>query len=406
MNHQELKDHLPLYVLGGLDSETIHVVELHLAEPCESCAAELQEWQELVGLIPLGLAPAGPTDSVKARLMERVRQDLGAKVIPLRPRRKWTTWVTVPLAAAAVALVLIGAQRYQNLVTLLAQARQQLTEQDAQVQQLTAQLREQQTAATLLAQARQQLTEQETQVQQLTAQLHEQQTVAAEKTQLVAKLETTLAEQQTALAEQRRLMSLREQELTQLRNIQTGGQEAIAVYERQIATLKGELARQHESVARNERELQELRTSLEQQRAAVAASTQKTAQLREALARQRGVIEVLTSPGLRVGYLQRARRGLSSQGHVLWNTNRKPWLFYAFGMPQPPAGKEYQVWFMTEREGPVSAGVFAPDANGTGVVMAEPPSRLFGQITAAAVTLEPAGGLPKPSGEMYLRGSL
>jgi hypothetical protein len=27
-------------------------------------------------------------------------------------------------------------------------------------------------------------------------------------------------------------------------------------------------------------------------------------------------------------------------------------------------------------------------------------------VKAAAVTLEPAGGLQKPSGEMYLRGSL
>ncbi|MGE0684421.1 MAG: anti-sigma factor [Candidatus Binatia bacterium] len=44
--------------------------------------------------------------------------------------------------------------------------------------------------------------------------------------------------------------------------------------------------------------------------------------------------------------------------------------------------------------------------NGAGVVVAKPPSKLFGKIKAAAVTLEPAGGLPKPSGEMYLRGSL
>lgn len=42
--------------------------------------------------------------------------------------------------------------------------------------------------------------------------------------------------------------------------------------------------------------------------------------------------------------------------------------------------------------------------------MGEPSGRnhpkLFGEIKAAAVTLEPVGGLPKPSDEMDLRGSL
>jgi anti-sigma-K factor RskA len=75
-------------------------------------------------------------------------------------------------------------------------------------------------------------------------------------------------------------------------------------------------------------------------------------------------------------------------------------------MPPPPADKEYQGWFMTEREGPVSAGLFVPDQTGTGMVLAQSPSKFFGEISAAAVTLEPTGGLPKPSGAMYLRGSL
>ena len=61
---------------------------------------------------------------------------------------------------------------------------------------------------------------------------------------------------------------------------------------------------------------------------------------------------------------------------------------------------------MTEKERPVSAGLFSPDQAGVGEVLAAPPSKLFGKINAVAVTLEPAGGLPKPSGEMYLRGSL
>jgi hypothetical protein len=194
--------------------------------------------------------------------------------------------------------------------------------------------------------------------------------------------------------------------LAQARSVSAGRQVAAAAYEREIAELRAELTRQRDAVASGERELQELRVTLERQRAVVAASTRETEQLRDALARQRGVIEILTSPDLQLDYLQRAKLGVATQGYVLWNERKKAWLFYAFGMPQPPPGKEYQVWFMTEREGPVSAGLFTPDQSGTGLVLAASPSKLFGKVTAAAVTLEPAGGLPKPSGEMYLRGSL
>ena len=215
-----------------------------------------------------------------------------------------------------------------------------------------------------------------------------------------------LALRQAELAEQRQLVSLREQELARIRGAGSSQQVQMAAYEQEIATLKADLSRQRDLVAANERELREVRAALDQQKMVVETSVRETEQLREAVARQRGVIEVLTAPGLRIGYLRQAKSGVSTQGHVLWNEGRKAWVFYAFGMPPPPLGKEYQVWFMTEREGPVSAGLFTPDQSGTGVVLAKPPSKLLGDIQAAAVTLEPSGGLPKPSGEMYLRGSL
>ncbi|MBI3302934.1 MAG: anti-sigma factor [Deltaproteobacteria bacterium] len=380
MNHGELIDLLPLYALGGLDTESVAEVERHLVEPCESCTAGLREWQEVMGLIPLGLAPVGPSAVVKERLMARVRQDLGAKVIPLRPWRKRAAWMALPLAAAV--LVVIGGLRYQEAVKIAA-------EQAARAEMV----------GVLLAQEQEKLASRESEIQQITARLEEQQAAAAEKAQAVAQLEA-------ALAEQRRLVSLREQELARAQSAGTQGRITTAAYEREIAELKADLARQRNAATSSEQELRELRVTLEQQCLLTEASARETEQLRDALARQRGVVEVLAAPGLRVASLGWAKRGVDSRGHVVWNEEKKTWLFYAFGMPQPPPGKEYQVWFMTEQEGPVSAGLFTPDQTGTGVVLAAPPSKLFGKVTAAAVTLEPAGGLPKPSGEMYLRGSL
>jgi len=383
MNHQELKDLLPLYVLGGLEAESVAAVEQHLAEACDSCTAELREWREVVGLIPLGVTPAGPRAVVKERLMARVQQDLGAKVMPFRPRRRWAVWVAVPLAAAAAVVLVSGGLRYQDAMRMAAE-----------------QTTRAETVAVLLAQAKEDLASRETEFPHLTAQLDAQQAAVAEKARVIARLEASLAEQ-------RRLVSLREQELAHVQqSMGVEGKTVAAKYEREIASLKADLTRQRDAAASNERELNELRVTLAQQRALVEANGQETAQLHDALARQRGVIEVLTAPGLRVGYLRQAKSGVPTEGHVLWNERKKAWLFYAFGMPPPPPGKEYQVWFMTEQEGPVSAGLFTPDQSGTGWVLAAPPSKLFGEIKAAAVTLEPVGGLQKPSGEMYLRGSL
>ncbi len=389
MTHEELKEQLPLYVLGGLDAETADAIERHLAESCDSCAAEVREWREVAGLIPLAVTPGAPSDATRDRLLARVRRDAGDKVVPLRPRRWRMTWVAVPLAAAAALLLTIGYQQYQSTVQMAAD---QTARADA--------------IAALLAQEKEKLAAREADGRQLAARFSEQNAAMEEKRKQVAQLEAALAQQQTELTEQRKLMSLREQELAQVRSTGSRRQAETTAHQQEIAALQAELARQRDRVTASESELKELRIAFDQQRALVEASTRETAQLRAAVARQRGVIEVLTAPGLRVGYLRQAKSDVSSQGHVLWNEQKREWLFYAFGLPSPPPGKEYQVWFMTELEGPVSAGVFTPDQTGTGVVLAEAPSKMLGKIMATAVTLEPAGGLPKPSGEMYLRGSL
>lgn len=396
MTHQEIKELLPLYVVGGLEVESVTTIEQHLVERCASCTAELREWQEIAGLIPLGVTPEGSSTAIKERLLDRIHQERGAKVVPLRPRRWRPVVVGIPLAAAAAVMLTFAGLRYQGAI-------QTAAEQQSRADRV----------ATLLAQEQEKLASREREMQQLAFQIQAQQGTAAEKSQQVEQLKL-------ALAEQRQLVSTREKELARMQTRLAARKPedvvpspqpapsppAVARYEREIENLKTELAQAREKITASENSLQEVQTTLAQQRQQFEAGTRELVELRDAVARQRGVIEVLTAPGLQVRLLQRAKLGLATEGHVLWNERRKAWLFYAFGMPPAPQGKEYQVWFMTEKEGPVSAGLFSPDKTGVGQVLAAPPSKLYGKIQAVAVTLEPAGGLPKPSGEMYLRGSL
>lgn len=74
----------------------------------------------------------------------------------------------------------------------------------------------------------------------------------------------------------------------------------------------------------------------------------------------------------------------------------------AYGLPQLSPERTYQLWYIGAG-GPVSAGIFEVDVGGDATIEVSglpPPS----EIAAWAVTVEPAGGVPAPTGAMVLRG--
>lgn len=76
-------------------------------------------------------------------------------------------------------------------------------------------------------------------------------------------------------------------------------------------------------------------------------------------------------------------------------------IFYAFGLPALGPERTYQLWTIGA-QGPVSAGTFEVDELGeAAVTIAQVPSPE--SIQAWAVTVEPAGGVPQPTGPMVIR---
>ena len=71
-------------------------------------------------------------------------------------------------------------------------------------------------------------------------------------------------------------------------------------------------------------------------------------------------------------------------------------------LPDLPEGRTYQLWVLTSGA-PISAGIFRPDASGgTSIVFDTPVS--LPPPTGMAVSVEPAGGVPAPTGEIVLAG--
>jgi hypothetical protein len=76
----------------------------------------------------------------------------------------------------------------------------------------------------------------------------------------------------------------------------------------------------------------------------------------------------------------------------------------ASGLQAPPPGKTYELWWITKQKGPVPAGTFSAAAGNEVIAKVDPPPA-GAHVVATAVTLEPAGGVPKPTGAMYLKGA-
>ncbi|MGH9745079.1 MAG: anti-sigma factor [Candidatus Acidiferrales bacterium] len=75
-------------------------------------------------------------------------------------------------------------------------------------------------------------------------------------------------------------------------------------------------------------------------------------------------------------------------------------LMYDGWIAPPPEDKSYQLWVVPMEGQPISVGVFNPATSDTAHWMTKVPAGVAAK--AFAVTLEPAGGMPEPTGPMVM----
>jgi anti-sigma-K factor RskA len=156
----------------------------------------------------------------------------------------------------------------------------------------------------------------------------------------------------------------------------------------QAADLERALASEQETVQRVRGELEQARTAQQVLTAQVEALEATT--------------RVLTAPATRTVALAgqgpaaaaRARAFLSPDTHTL--------ILYAYDLPPLPEDRTYQAWVIPDKV-PVPAGVFEPEQGGFARHEVSDVAGLDAPVTVA-VTIEPRGGLPQPSGPIVLAG--
>jgi hypothetical protein len=83
---------------------------------------------------------------------------------------------------------------------------------------------------------------------------------------------------------------------------------------------------------------------------------------------------------------------------MFWDRTRNSWMLIARNMPALGAGRTYQIWLVTPKA-KISAGTFDPASGEMMKTMMYP---LADSLMAIAVTEEPAGGMPQPTGTVVM----
>jgi anti-sigma-K factor RskA len=125
------------------------------------------------------------------------------------------------------------------------------------------------------------------------------------------------------------------------------------------------------------------------------------ARLQDRVAELQSAMGVLAAPDLVSIDLAGQAPAPQASARALWSRARGM-VFTVSNLPPLPAGRVYQVWVVTA-QAPISAGLLTPGAGGAGQTFFSTPPDIP-PPAAVAVSIEPAGGVPAPTGEIYLVG--
>ena len=142
--------------------------------------------------------------------------------------------------------------------------------------------------------------------------------------------------------------------------------------------------------------------------AALQAQAQKASEQADALSKvlsERIQLErVFEMPDLQITRLGPLKDAPQAHAIVAVSSASHAAVIEASGLPPTPQDKTYELWWITRESGPVAAGLFQAEPGRKIVASVDPPP-LGQHVLVSAVTIEPAGGVKKPTGSMYLKGS-
>jgi anti-sigma-K factor RskA len=131
----------------------------------------------------------------------------------------------------------------------------------------------------------------------------------------------------------------------------------------------------------------------------IARLTSEIKASQQRLEREREIIALLTQPGARMAELAGTNVARDAHAMIAYDKTGRAMLL-ASGLPAAPTGKAYQLWFIVGNQ-KLPGRMFTTDSTGNGDLRDQIPAAALGG-GVFAVTLEPAGGVKSPTGDIFL----
>jgi len=372
VDHEQLEENLSLYALGALDPDAVREMEQHLAAGCSACSILLGQYQSAVTNLPYALRTQTPPPALKSRIMTALsgraatttpslKEETPASPVPIPTA---PPDLAPPPASSWIPKVLPERRPVPRPIPRRNEFLQRLDRFRAASPALTATL-----GALLLA-------------------------VGGFATYLY----TTLQAERTATAQERAEAAQRKQAIVDLKTQLEEKQAALTKATNEAKRAVEALGTTHQLLAQNEEQLETLKAQLPPGRGAKDRSRTEAVQ-----AGSDDLVRILTSPIAKMASLSGTDKAKEAYGMVFVEPGTGRGFLYANNLPPLPTGKTYQLWIITNK--PISAGVFTLDHGHKGrLLLRDIPG--VSQIKKFAITLEPAGGRPQPTGSIYLAGDL
>jgi hypothetical protein len=145
-----------------------------------------------------------------------------------------------------------------------------------------------------------------------------------------------------------------------------------------------------------------LEGQLEQAMAQVALADRQVADARRTALDAQFQVAVLAAPDLLRIDLGGLPPAPTASARAFWSRSRGM-VFTASNLPPLMPGRVYQLWVIPDQGDPISVGLLEPDPSGTLTKVFQTPADLPPPM-AVAVSEEPAGGVPLPTGQLYVAG--
>lgn len=340
MGHDALIDTLPLYAAGVLDREDRQEIDAHLLSGCPTCHMELKEFQAVASLLPYSLPPVSPPRTLKGKILVACTPPSPVPEIHKRPNQPSLE------PGDWMKHLFPPTPRFPNWATSVIAVLGAIFAASFLYMGYAAYVRTVREAP-VAESLRDQMQQAQSRIADLEAQLHE-------RDAMLAQVRSAVESHDGATNDMREALILREAEIEDLRN--------------QLAQLdKDSLA------------------------------------LRRARAQSEEIAGLFRSPSVRVSSLEGSESVRAAAGLLLYDQSAGKAFFYAYNLPAPPPGMNYQLWAIDVK--PINLGIVRVDSGRKGrlpIKGLSPSSR----ISKFAVTLEPERTQPLPTGPIVLSGVL